>query len=357
MKLEKIVGLFLCLVFLIQSFSAFETDQYNLPIEPLADIGDEVADYALENLRKAVGELNAEIAAHQACLDASAKKNGCDSPEKERARLRHLRSEEALARAVFKPLGGGIPPFTNSGTWMESHKFTRQPARFKTSFGKSIYRTSPILYLTISETVKLYGVELGTDKIAHIFQQGYTYYRIVERARAKKSSSEEGVRKAVKWGRMTEKTYYGYWVSGVYSNADLAANYAGMKFYENLTREIKIGANAFAPILILRQGVWTFNENINLPESLLKPFISNHLNEAFNPSVFVSLFGFRGAIRRTVKKQACPQWQKRYPNLSAADFEKTAADLKSWHGEDYGFKSSADFITVANTCFDAETEK
>ena len=344
----------LCLVLLARTFSAFETDQYNLPPAPLADIGDEVTEYALENIRRAIGKLNSEIAAREACLAPAAPPGGCASPDELRRELRRLRSEEALARAVFKPLGGGIPPFTNSGTWMESHEFRAAPARFKTSYGKSIYRASPVLYLTISETVRLYGVEFGTDKIAHIFQQGYTYYRIAERARAKNIPPAEAVRKAVRWGRMTEKTYYGYWVSGVYSNADLAANYAGMKFYENLSREIKIGDRVLPPLLVLTDGVWKFNERADPRENTIKPFITDHLNEAFNPSVYVSLFGFRASIRRAVKKHACPQWRARYPDFSAADFDKLTGELQSWHGEDYGFKTSADFITVAGTCFDRQ---
>lgn len=354
MKRKKLAAGVLCAVLAMQSFSAraFETDQYNLPEKPLADIGDEVADYARENIAKAIGKINAQIVKHQNCLEK--KPANCDAPEKTRAKLAELRSEAAIVRAVFKPLGGGIPPFTNSGTWMESHRFKAQPARFKTSFGRSIYRASPILYLTISETVRLYGVELGTDKIAHIFQQGYTYYRIVERARAKKISYAEGVRRAVNWGRMTEKTFYGYWASGVYSNADLAANFAGMKFYECLTREIKIGEKTLAPVLVLKGGVWAFNETVNLRESLLKPFISNHLNEALNPSVIVSLFGFRAGIRKTVKKRACPQWRKEFPNLTRADFAATSEKLKLWDDADYGFKESSDFITIANTCFDTD---
>ena len=186
MNLKKIAAVMLCLILPAQSFfvGAFETDQYNLPDAPLADIGDEVTEYAREKIAAAMDKLNAAIRARLACLETSAVKNDCATPEKERAKLVELRSEEAVARAVFKPLGGGIPPFTNAGTWMESHDFSGKPARFKASFGKSIYRTSPVLYLTISETVKIYGVELGTDKIAHLFQQGYTYYRMVERARA-----------------------------------------------------------------------------------------------------------------------------------------------------------------------------
>ncbi|HEY8561080.1 MAG TPA: hypothetical protein VIL74_11965 [Pyrinomonadaceae bacterium] len=351
MKAKKIVGLFLSIVILVQSFSAFETDQYNLPSAPLADLGDEVAEYVRENLRKAIDKLNHEIAAERACLEQVSAKNRCSSPDKTRARLRALQSEDALARAVFKSLGGGVPPFTNSGTWMESHEFRAQPARFKTSFGKSIYRSSPMLYLTISETVRLYGVEFGTDKIAHLFQQGYSYYRIVRRAEAKNLPVDEAVRRAVDWGRMTEKTFYGYWVSGVYSNADLAANFAGMKFYENLTREIRIGDRAIPPVFVLKDGFWAFNENADARENILKPFISNHFNEALNPSHFVSLLGFRGRIRKIVKEQACPAWRKIYPDATRETFAGIAADLERWHSEDYGFKASADYITIAGSCF------
>jgi hypothetical protein len=353
MKLPKIAVIFLSAVLLMPGVSAFafETDQYNLPPEPLADIGDEVSDYVAENLRKAIGKLNAEIAAHQACLDGNSKQTACDSPEKEKAKLVFLRSEEALARAVFKPLGGGIPPFTNSDSWMKSHEFKAQPARYKTSFGKSIYRTFPSNYLTISETVKLYGAEFGIDKIAHIFQQGYTYYRMVEDGRKKDLSIGEATRKAVNWGRMTEKTYYGFWVSGVYSNADLAANLAGLKFYEGLTRDVIINGKTRPAILVLKDGIWAFNESVNLHEFLLKPLISNHLSEAFNPSIYANFFGFRAAVRRTVKKQACQGWRKLYPNYAAADFDKITLDLKLWNGEDYGFKESTNFITIGNTCF------
>ncbi|CAN5876298.1 hypothetical protein BH24ACI1_BH24ACI1_14180 [soil metagenome] len=38
----------------MQSTVAFETDQYNLPAPPLADIGDEVSEYTEENLKKAI---------------------------------------------------------------------------------------------------------------------------------------------------------------------------------------------------------------------------------------------------------------------------------------------------------------
>jgi len=348
MKLKKTAALILCILLAAQSFlvAAFETDQYNLPEKPLADIGDEVSDYVYENIAKVLEKVNSQITKAQNCLNKN-----CDSPEKLRTQLAKLRSEEAVARAVFKLLGDGIPPFTNSGTWMEKHDFKAQPARYKTSFGDSIYHTSPINYLTISDTVRLYGVEFGTDKIAHLFQQGFTYYRTVESAKAKNMSYEEGVKKAVNWGRTSEKTFYGFWASGVYSNGDLAANYAGMKFYENLTREIRIGDLSLPPMLVLKDGFWKFNETAASNESLLKPFVSNHFNEALNPSVYADIFGFRSTIRRNVKKHACPEWRAQFSNLSQMDFAALTAKLQLWRGEDYGFKNSKSFITIAETCF------
>ncbi len=355
MRLQTITGFFLCVIFSMHStfVFAFETDQYNLPPQPLADIGDEVSRYAEQNLEKAVEKLNAEILVHQSCLENSGvetKRENCDSADKERAKLERLRSEDMVAQEVYKRLGTGFPPFTKSGSWMESHEFNAVPSRYKTSFQNSIFFVFPIDYLTISSTVKLYGSQFGTDKIAHIFQQGFSYYRIYNRAISRGAAPEQAAEKAVRFGRRTEKTIYGTLISGVFSNADLCANFVGMKFYQNLTREIKIGNITKPAILLLKNGVWTFNEKTNWREHLLKPFLTDHLNEALNPSKFV--IGLRCYVRRTVKKQSCRQWLVQYPNLTRAELEKTTEMLKLWNGEDYGFSGSENFITIANTCFD-----
>jgi hypothetical protein len=348
----KLIYIFLVLALLISPSAAFafETDQFNLPEKPLADIGAEVHDYVKENVEQAIEKINREIAMRQNCLENKAAKN-CESAAKNRERLDYLRSEKAVAREVFKRLGDGIVPFTASGSWMESHKFKAQPARYKTSLKESIYATFPSNYLTISETVNLYGVSFGTDKIAHIYQQGYTYLRIYERAIAKGLSKEAATKKANDWGRRSERTFYGNLVSGVYSNADLAANFAGLKFYQNLTGEILIGETVKPPLVVLENGAWKYNQTVDLSESLLKPFISNHLNEALNSSIYTKAFGLRSSVRGHVKKRACNEWQTAYPNFSETDFDEQTRRLQTWFGEDYGFTVNANFITIANTCF------
>ncbi len=356
---QAFVRLFLCVVVLMQTHMglAFETDQYNLPPQPLADIGDEVSDYVAENLRKATEKINAEITARQSCLEnnsAKSKKIKCESLDKERTKLAFLRSDAAVAREVYDLLGSGFIPFTKSATWMESHRFAEQPARYKTDFSKSIFLVAPTNYLTISSTVNLYGAQFGTDKIAHFFQQGYSYYKIYNRSLTEGLTPEKAAEKAVRWGRMTERTFYGTLISGVYSNADLCANYVGMKFYLGLTRPFKIGNETRPAILRVKDGIWTFEKTAYLRKFLIKPLLANHLNEALNPSIFSNLLGLRAYVRRTVRRQSCAQWRSQYPNLSQANLSETSHALKLWNGEDYGFTDSRHFITISNTCFNKE---
>lgn len=328
--------------------SAFETDQYNLPPEPLADIGGEVSAYAEENIRKALAKINAEIAVRQGCIENTLTKNRqCSSAENDRKRLVYLRSEEAVAREVFKLLGDGIIPTTKSGSWMDSHEFRAQPARYKTKYRQSIFVLALFNYFTISPTVNIYGTSFGTDKIAHFFQQGYTYYRIYELAVAGDATPEDAVKKAVRWGRGSENTYYGTMVGGVFSNADMFANYAGMRFYQGLTKRTSIGNIERPATVTLNNGIWMFEEAKGL---LLKPFMTDHMNEALNPSAFIPIL--RSSIRGIVKKQSCPQWRALYPERTKRDFEETTASLALWNGEDYGFKKSEKFVTIGNTCFD-----
>lgn len=339
-------GLFSLATILIFCFSqlpvarAFETDQYNLPPTPLADIGEEVSEYTAENIREAIWEINRDIEEAKRSRNAGKKKE----------RLGYLRSEDAVSREVFKRLGSGFIAFSKIGNWMDSHKFRAQPARFKTGYRESIYVILPTNYFTISPTAKLYGTSMGTDKISHFFQQGYTYYRIFRDALAKGSPSrKEAVEKALKWGRMTEHTYYGTLVGGVFSNADLAANFAGMKFYEGLTNPITIGGYERPAVVVLKDGYWTLNNLMKIEGDLLKPFFSDHLNEALNPSVYAP--GLRSFVRGVVRKRSCSQWIALYPNRTKGDFEKATGELELWHGEPYGYRASAKLVTIANTCF------
>ena len=257
MKLSSFVSILLTLVILANApaAAAMETDQYNLPPAPLFDIGDEVSDHIAESLFDAVAKINGEIAEHQACLNSPPQKGlKCGLPQAERARLVYLQSNDAVANEDFKLLGDGSIILSNTGSWFLKHKFNREPARYKTSYSESIYIAEPIDYMTMSPTVRIYGTEFGTDKIEHMLQQGYTYYTIYKDEIAAGGTPATAAKKAVKWGRMTEWTYFGMLVAGVYSNGDLVANYTGMKFYQGMTEPVQIGSVTRPAILSLSDG-------------------------------------------------------------------------------------------------------
>jgi len=349
-----------CLLLFPANVLAFETDQYDLPPVPLADIGDEVSEHVEQKLHRAVDKLNAEILIRQRCISGYADggpERGCDSLRAEVSRLAYLRTDAAIVHAAFDELGAGVPPFTSMGTWMDAHHFRRQPARYRTSHAKSIFVLLPPIALTISPTVNMYGSEFGTDKIAHLFQQGYTYYKIYHRALAEGATPEEATAKAVRWGQKSERTFFGTLVAGVYSNGDLVANYVGLRFYEGLTQTITIGDRRRPAVLLLKDGLWTFCDGVNLRNELLKPFISDHLNEALNPSIFTKNLGLRWYIRRTVRRRSCAQWFERYPDLSKSGLEEQSQALRQWQSEDYGFTDSEHFVTIANTCFEEEVAR
>ena len=203
MKLKTTIIISLIVAVLAQPIGifSFETDQYNLPPEPLVDIGDEVTDYVQRQIDLAITRIDSEIVEVGACVESDPKDKNCDSPDELSKRLAYLRSNDAVAKEIFKRLGDGIFPFTNVSVWIEWHKFAESPARYKTSFKDSIHLTAPFNYLTISPTVNIYDTKLGTDKIAHIFQQGYAYYKIHKRATSKDADDPAAIEKAVRWDK------------------------------------------------------------------------------------------------------------------------------------------------------------
>ncbi len=326
----------------------FETDQYNLPPQPLADIGDEVSEYVEQNVIEAVATVNSEIDKNEACLAAlPARPNGCDKEEKERKHLARLRSNDAVAREVYERLGKGDLFVTAFGNWMRAHKFRTEPSSYKAGYVDSIFATQPLDYATISPTVRLYGVEFGIDKLEHLFQQGFKYYELRRDALEDGKDVIEAERKAVKWGRFSEKTFFGMLVSGVYSNADLYSNYAGMKFYVGLTSDVKIGEEARAATLRLARGKWNIDPS-TLRAGLLKPFVTEHLNEAMNPSGYA--FNIFPNVRRTVRR-VCPEWKSAFPMLTAGEIDSRSKALETWHGENYGFSKRSRSVSIAEMCF------
>ena len=131
-----------------------------------------------------------------------------------------------------------------------------QPGAVRPSPEKLKYRGSRLsnngFFTCIEPCVRVNGVCIGTEKLGHLFQQGWEYYRI-------SVLDKKGDRVAERYGEWlegresrdeyaAEEPYfrqqlsgnrvgyggYGRIMTGVISNADLAANKAGLQMYKDL---------------------------------------------------------------------------------------------------------------------------
>lgn len=322
-------------IFGMQQSQAEETDQFTLPPGELQDIGP-IASYRLyEVLEKAVAQTNAEIQmlvprAQHSRLAAS--------------QLASRRKDVYLADLVYKYTGPGFPRWLRRLPKESRPVFHKETLPWKTVYWM-VFSQSPLFVIGLAPTINMYGYYFGTDKLGHFFMMGHTYYKIYTYYLDHGKTAEQAHAAIVLYGQFLEQTYLGTLINGVYSNGDLAGNYAGWKFYMNLAHSVKIGARTLPPILVLHDGIWEFSKHVT-KENLLKPYISDNLNEAYNPCRYSFM---RGQIRRQVKKR-CDEWVNRM-GLTQHIVQAKLKESSRWHGEAYGHWLPASDAVTLDACF------
>ncbi len=122
---------------------------------------------------------------------------------------------------------------------MEAH-INSLPQGMKRSvpLARSIYRDFPLIKSptlvgtqNMGSLVRMGHCLIGADKFGHFFTEGWTGFNIAYRGR------NPDIKASVEYGELTESLYYGVMTTGVYSHADLVANFNGMRFYNAITGE------------------------------------------------------------------------------------------------------------------------
>jgi hypothetical protein len=105
----------------------------------------------------------------------------------------------------------------------------------KVDLDHSVYRDFPfeksptlVGIRAMGALVRLGRYRVGADKFGHFFSEGWTEYELAYRG------SAPDFFKALAYGEITESLYYGGLTTGIYSHADLTANFNGMRFYNAL---------------------------------------------------------------------------------------------------------------------------
>jgi hypothetical protein len=203
------------------------------------------------------------------------------------------RSQRKVVDAIYRDIGG-VHWVDKIERWaMKSEDVERlQPSRYESIYrGHPIWATRVAALFGVGPTIKVNGQLIGSDKLGHFLSQGRKFYR-----RYLKYLDET---KAANHSAYTERALFGQMTTGVYSNADLVANYEGYRFYRSLFED---GIVAGKPAIlswdedhwvIQRQFTWAdhVNEywdealNVNHYDALLYPHMKERL-EAFCPEYF-----------------------------------------------------------------------
>ena len=245
--------------------SAHETDQYTLPVgREFADLGPHFSAAVYEAIVQAVDRTNAAI---KWSLRHSNQPKETD----------RLQSTEMISGEVWIELFGRFPFNETLDGELVGERFRARYPGMITAYRPelSIYE-DPVMLLDVTKivrsfaracTVNVDGTLFGTDKIIHFINLGHIYHSTFLSAIKQGASESEAVSQAIQLSSgnnllLSENTLLGMLTTGIRSNGDLAANYAGFKFYRNLTEPVRIGDRVMAPMLTRRGPYWEINDHV-----------------------------------------------------------------------------------------------
>ncbi len=353
------IGGLLVWLSLVLGASANETDNFFLPLDPeFADLGDYLELVHTRAMEQGVQEVNSRIERALNIKDAA----------KRARQLARWQTPDALAEAVAAQFGAAPAETLNlegalGSPWAQQTFPNQRVLNLDSSMnfrGHSALDPRALLMLFQAGTIRGFGVYFGTDKILHFHKLGLAYFQRYRRLLRDGVGPAEARRNVIQYfskgALLAEGSGFGTLTTGIYSNADMAANYAGFKFFLNLTDKVMLLGQERAP-LVVRCGVfWRLNDHVRLHSGWLRPFITDHWNEALNPSLYDA--SMRPRIRRILQRRASSivlfyTWQDRRPKI-AAYFENLAETLSTYGGEPYGHSGRCEqLMNLGNTCIPA----
>ncbi len=352
------VVLLTCLALPLCAF-ADETDNFYLPLDPeFADVGDFLEALHTQAVEEAVRMVNSRI---ERALNIK-------DPAKRAKALAPWHAPEPLAEAVVGQFGSRITETMRiersfQGKWARRRYADKTVIHTDISMnlrGHAALDPRALLMFFQAGTVKAFGAYFGTDKLLHFHQVGYDYYTRYRSLLGSGLSPQAAREALLKYFRddafLAEGNGFGSITTGVFSNADLAANNAGLQFFLNLTEPVTFLGQNREP-LVVRCGVfWRVNDHVRPGSGWFGGFVSDHWNEALNPNLYDS--SMRPHIQKILQERASQIVEfyigRDHRPSDPAYFDNLARTLSTQAGEAYGHSGHFEqLMTIGNTCIPA----
>jgi hypothetical protein len=246
-----------------QTGGAYETDQFSNRLNPISD--------------------------STALLDERVNQSIADAVVDWKGML----NERKVVDAIYYDIGG-VHWVDKIERWaMKSEDVERlQDSRYKSIYrGHPIWATRVAALFGTGPTIRINGQLVGSDKLGHFLSQGRKFWKRYQRYQDEARAAEHSA--------FTERALFGQLTTGVYSNADLVANFEGYRFYRSLFEDDVIKGK---PAILAWQGdgwvvqrpftwadhvneYWDEALNVNHFDSLLYPHMKERL-ETFCPDYY-----------------------------------------------------------------------
>ncbi|HEX8522693.1 MAG TPA: ankyrin repeat domain-containing protein [Tepidisphaeraceae bacterium] len=329
-----------------------EVDQFTYPPDrQFADMGGYLTRYFYDAIERGVTKTNEQI---RAAVQSNNRKA-----------VAELQSGDTIARAVNREFPVAlflIESFDDTLTKPEARQhYPGRICNYKLNSGDvRKYVDLPLSPFNAwkSGTMMAFGMYVGTDKIGHFTDMGMHYFDAYREARRKGASEEDAMKTAIKRGTddpiYSEKGLLGWATAGAYSNADLVANYTGCLFYRNLFEPVMLKGQVRSPMVEREGDYWKISPRVTRDSDFYSLFISEHLNEALNPSLYLD--NMKKPIGKAIRErstQVLEHYKDRFGNRHSPQwFVAKFQELSTYYGQYYGhLGDERTLMLVSNMCF------
>jgi hypothetical protein len=251
------------------SLSAAEADNFTAKTLDILDIRSEVNELANSYLNKAATDANALGACDEKVLYVELQKYFSN----------HSKGELVKTILYGQTISKYALPLKESvyGEWDVFDGYL---------LGRKKATSSP---LALSPLIKIGEQIIGVDKLEHMFGMGFSYFSELNKGK--------DIEKILKKGILYEKTALGGNVlaTGVFSYADLAANFNGMRFWNHMllkSDDILGSEHNLGPYLSCNNDKWEVVNTIDF---------KNYIDQSMDESVNCSKFAARSGKRKFIK--------------------------------------------------------